>query len=123
MALTAIINEKTVRFSDAGAKIRALMARWQEDQRGSSVVDYTHGAYLQILTMGESAVPYLLEEVESGSGRWFMALKHIAGEVVVPPGARRSLDEVRELWLRWGEKNGYRSNPDGTGKLARKKSA
>jgi hypothetical protein len=66
-----------------------------------------HPAYQQIIGMGEEAIPFILQELQKKTAHWFWALKSITGEDPVPSNQRGRMDQMRDAWLRWGNKQGY----------------
>jgi len=66
-----------------------------------------HPAYQRIIGMGESAVPFILEDLALHGGDWYWALHAITGGSPVPPNVRHTSREVRDIWLRWGRERGY----------------
>ena len=68
-----------------------------------------HPAYLEILSMGEAAVPLLLQRLETQRGRpiWLSLLGLIT---VAPPGlGTETIDDAAEAWIRWGKRSGQMS--------------
>ena len=105
--LDATIAGELFTFPSPREKFAALAEAWLNDQAGKSRIDFSHPAHLQIVGMGQVAIPLLLEEVERRSGNWFAALRHIVGRTPVPPGATGDFEAARSAWLRWGRENGY----------------
>ncbi len=66
-----------------------------------------HPSYLEIVAMGEKAVPLLLRELEKSPNYWFPALTAITGENPIPKEARGRLIEMTEAWLEWGRGKGH----------------
>ena len=90
-------------------RFQQLVSRWSEDTSFmSSMSDMVaHPAYLEIIEMGERAVPLLLLELKNRSGHWFSALSTITGENPIPAESRGRFEEMSEAWLDWGRRNGY----------------
>ena len=65
-----------------------------------------HPAYLEIIEMGEDALPLILRELRDRPGYWFEALKAITKQTPVPPEDRANAKRAREWWLRWGKERG-----------------
>ena len=57
--------------------------------------------------MGESAVPLILERVQSQGGHWFHTLRSITSVNPVNPDDRGNVRAMQAAWLEWGEDNGY----------------
>jgi hypothetical protein len=88
----------------------ALASRWKtEREGGSSVLKMVcHPAYQQIIGMGKSAVPLILEELERETDFWFWALQSIMGWLnPVPKSSMGNLSEMRDAWLKWGYTSRY----------------
>ena len=67
-----------------------------------------HPAYQRILTMGESAVPLILDDLrQRHPARWFHALYEITGENPIPENSRGVFTEMVAAWLEWGKQQGY----------------
>ena len=66
-----------------------------------------HLAHREIVSMGESAVPLILQRMQAQGGHWFYALRAITGANPVKPDDRGKVAEMQESWLEWGEANGY----------------
>jgi hypothetical protein len=111
----ATIDEKTMVFSTAQEKFNALAAEWLDSQSGRSRIDYLHPAHLQIIGMGQAAIPFLLQEIKARSGHWFQAIRAIVGTSPVLPEAKGDFEAVTRAWLRWGVENGYDALEDGQG--------
>ena len=81
-----------------------LRDTWKSDTKFESSASKitSHPAYKLIIAMGPSMIPYIIEEVRSGSRHWYYALRQITG--CTPPNATNlNSDELREIWLRWEE--------------------
>jgi len=105
--ISAIIEDRVVPFATVDAKLDALAKIWRKSNRGKSVINYAHYAYFQIVALGWAAVPFLLREVASGDGTWYVALQYIAGETAESLEMRGNPAAVRNAWLEWGNRNGY----------------
>lgn len=94
---------------DLPEKFQQLANQWLKDTINMSSVAarVAHPAYLQIIGMGEKAVPLLLRELERRPSHWFPALTAITGENPIPEEARGRFKEMKEAWLEWGRKNNY----------------
>ena len=66
-----------------------------------------HPAHQEIVSMGELAVPLILERMESQGGLWFHALHAITNANPVQPPDRGNVEAMQASWLEWGERNGY----------------
>jgi hypothetical protein len=92
-------------------RFRYLTDMWTAETLDmSSVTDITsHPAYMQIIGMGPAVIPLILDELESESNHWYVALSAITGHY--PPIAENdagNLDRLREIWFQWARETGYR---------------
>jgi hypothetical protein len=93
------------------ARFRQLADQWiAETMDMSSIEDMiAHPAYLQIIGMGESAIPLLLYELEREPNHWFSALIAVSGgQNPVGEDEAGDLDKMAEAWMRWARENSYR---------------
>ncbi|MCI0486844.1 MAG: hypothetical protein L0229_09615 [Blastocatellia bacterium] len=90
-------------------EFRALADRWLTETQFISDPSekFLHPAYLGIIGMGRPAIPFLLSEVQSLSGNWFLALRSITKQDPVQPEDAGSMQGMAEAWLRWGRQQGY----------------
>ncbi len=66
-----------------------------------------HAAYIEILEMGDPALPLILHELEKRPRHyWFWALREISQESPVPPGHRGMIEEMAKDWLDWARRKG-----------------
>ena len=89
--------------------VARLLARWRAETAfiSSSTQRNEHPDYLQIIALGEEALPFLLRDLESTrDGHLSKALTAITGVRPVPPGARGKIDAIAEAWLTWARANG-----------------
>lgn len=91
------------------ARFQQLVQRWKRDTLFTSSLTEMciHPAYQQIIGMGRSAVPLLLEELQRSPDHWFWALSAITGEDPVQPGSHGQVTQMTEDWLKWGRENGW----------------
>ena len=66
-----------------------------------------HPAHREIVSMGELAVPLILERMQSQGGHWFHALHDITHADPVKPSDRGNVKAMQASWQEWGERNGY----------------
>jgi hypothetical protein len=83
---------------------KALSQQWHRDTDGASSVHekITHDAYLKIIGMGRTAVPFILEEMKHGSVHWFVALRAIIGHDPFPASCT-NMRMALQAWLDWGK--------------------
>jgi hypothetical protein len=86
-----------------------LAAQWTQAVEGmSSTVEMVkHPAYQQIVSMGQSVVPFLLEDLRQNPIYWLPALRQITQQNPVPPEQRGKIKQMAEAWLTWGKQEGY----------------
>jgi hypothetical protein len=66
-----------------------------------------HPAYVGILSLGEQAIPLLVERLASAGGRpiWLTLLGSLTG---FQPGAgKETVREAAAEWIRWGKRGGH----------------
>jgi hypothetical protein len=90
-------------------RFHSLAADWRASRGHSSKVRdlAVHSAYQQIIGMGRSALPLLLEEMKERPDHWDWALRAITGTDPVPKSAWGKLKEIGAAWYAWGRENGY----------------
>ena len=86
-----------------------LVTEWRREIGGLSSprAITSHPAYQQILKMGETALPFIFQELQENGGWWYPALRTLTGQNPVPEGAKGRPPLSREAWLEWGRRNGY----------------
>lgn len=99
-------NHKTV----IKEKFHKLVNEWRRATRHISSVNKTamHPAYQQIIGMGQSVLPLILEDLKQTRGHWLWALFAITGTDPAHEGA--TFDEAVDAWLKWGAQQGYLAN-------------
>ena len=91
------------------AKFDALVQRWHRERPilSSSAADIIAcPAYLRIVAMGWSAVPFIIERLrEEGNepDHWGAALEAITGEDPVPKDSRGDTVGIARAWLAWDD--------------------
>lgn len=90
-------------------KFTQLATQWIQDIEGmSSTVEMTkHPAYQEIINMGQSVVPLLLEDLRLNPLYWLPALRQITQENPVKPEQKGKIKQMAEAWLNWGKQKGY----------------
>lgn len=87
-----------------------LVKQWKEETFfiSSSTKLFNHPAYVRIMAMGTAGIPLVLGELQKNSGRWFYALKFMAGEKGKDVAAGiNNYEDAKAAWLEWGYKNNY----------------
>jgi hypothetical protein len=93
------------------ARFRRLADRWVADTEDMSMIEdmIVHPAYLEIIGMGPSALPLLLDELEREPNHWFTALMAVSGgQNPVEDAEAGDLDKMTEAWMQWARENSYR---------------
>lgn len=88
-------------------RFQMLTRRWNNETSFiSSLTEITrNSAYLEIVAMGEQAIPLILAELQSNPNHWFLALRLITGED--PAKEYRNFDDAVDAWIQWGRERGY----------------
>lgn len=115
-----LVFEKDDETSLLMERFTQLVENWKQDTEFASTVleMATHPAYQQIIGMGSSAIPFILERLEKKAEHWFWALTAISGDDPISEESRGRVDEMREAWLEWGRKEGYETQGRGRDKRA-----
>lgn len=61
--------------------------------------------YLLIISLGKSAIPFILTDLKQRGDHWFLALRVLAEED--PSNGSEDFNWQREAWLTWGARKGY----------------
>jgi hypothetical protein len=64
-------------------------------------------SYLNIIGMGDPAIPLILEELRHEPDHWFWALEAITLENPVPQQSIGKIQEMAQAWVQWGINKGY----------------
>ena len=90
-------------------KFQDLADRWEEETLFLSRSDlaFAHPLHQEIIGLGKSAVPLILERMRSRGGHWFEALEQITGEDPISPADYGHIAAMQDSWLQWGETCGY----------------
>ena len=82
-----------------------LSTEWKRDTGHLSLVSQivAHSSYQSIIAMGESAIPFILRDLEKEPNHWFSALSAIADEgPEIPVHERGDIRAISEAWIKWG---------------------
>ena len=92
------------------ATFNRLADEWETNRpRGVDLHELVeHPAYQEIISMGEDAVPLILERMQRKPGHWFPALNVITGADPVPVEGMGNLAGMTAAWLQWGREKGFR---------------
>lgn len=89
----------------------ALVDQLDIDCRGDSTHSkcYASPTFNQIVDMGDSAVPLILNAMQRKTQLWIMsALNKIKPDVkIIPKEDRGRIQKMNEHWIEWGKQNGY----------------
>jgi hypothetical protein len=95
---------RTAERASLESEFHVLAHQWKEacGLLSSTSAMVAHPAYAAIIELGQSAVPFLLRDLEKEPAHWFEALKAITGEDPVVPGDWGNIQAMRSAWLAWG---------------------
>ncbi|MGH8141478.1 MAG: hypothetical protein ACREU2_03010 [Steroidobacteraceae bacterium] len=87
-------------------RFRKLARIWREETLYSSVLEekLTHPAYLEIIDLGQSAIPLILSELRSRPSHWFRAIDSIVGHPILPQDFAGGFSDAVAAYLAWGER-------------------
>lgn len=90
-------------------RFEALADQWQEETffLSNSARKNAHPALQEIISMGGSVVPLIMERMQAQGGHWFEALQQITGTDPVSSTDHGNIAAMQNSWLQWGERNGY----------------
>jgi hypothetical protein len=86
-----------------------LADHWHEETAHLSSPSRITGndTYLKIISMGNSVIPLILQDLQDRGGDWYRALRILSGTDPVSPEVRGEVPRMKEAWLRWGRHKGY----------------
>ncbi len=81
----------------------ALANTWERETRNVSCLDekVSHWAYRQIVNMGPSVIPEIIDRMQIFGGFWFPALEELAEWNPIPEEHYGDMKKMREAWVRW----------------------
>lgn len=96
----SIVTAEQVRFDE-------LARRWKDETGFMSnlTMKWAHPAHMEIIAMGQPALPLILAELERESDHWFFALMTLADKDVAV--GEQTVEGARQKWLAWGREQGY----------------
>ena len=103
-------NEIPYIFQTLEKKFGSLSATWKEEVLYSSSVSeiVSNKSYLQIIALGEKALPLIFNEMKKQPDYWFVALSSITGGInPIKPENRGDLAKMTADWIEWASKNEY----------------
>jgi hypothetical protein len=94
--------------ADLRTRFAVLAAEWKRQSRylSNTVQIAMLKPYQQIIGMGPSAVPLILEELERDPDQWFWALEAITGENPTSPDDAGKVRAKAAAWVAWGKREG-----------------
>ena len=101
-------DEVDIRPADR-ERFQELADRWESETvlLSNSDLAAEHPAHREIVSMGEPAVPLILERMQLQGGHWFHALREMTNANPMKPDDRGNVGAMQAAWLEWGERNGY----------------
>src|SRR2546426_12650752 len=84
-------------------RFRRLASEWKEQSRylSNTAQMAMLKPYQQIIGMGWSAVPLILEELQREPDQWFWALEAITDQNPVPPEIAGNVRQMAQAWIEW----------------------
>ena len=106
--ITPSAHIETPKKDTLSKRFLELKERWrQETAFTSSPRDlFLHSAYQKIIGLGPEAVPLVLAELRDEPGLWLWALQAMNRDNPIPDDFKGGIEQVAELWLEWGRRNG-----------------
>lgn len=86
-----------------------LAQTWSRETAHLSSIDKMsrHPSYQEIISMGEPAIPLILNRLQVHPDHWSVALHQISGEDGGSPA--ETFNDAVKNWLQWGRTKGYLS--------------
>jgi len=104
--VSAIIDGRIMQFADHASKFQALAKDWERAMFGESVITHEHLSHFQIIGMGQSALPHVLDRLESGDLKWLYAAKCITGYEADTEEMENDADRIVSAWSEWRKTRG-----------------
>ncbi|MBP0019524.1 MAG: STAS-like domain-containing protein [Cyanobacteria bacterium SBLK] len=104
------ISQRTqIKSEEIRKKFIDLASQWTQEVEGlSSTVEMAkHPLYQEIIEMGETVIPLLLEDLQQNPLYWLSALRQITQGNPILPEQRGKVKQMAEAWLNWGRQKGY----------------
>lgn len=83
-----------------------LSSKWKKETAAYSTTLHItrNDNYLDIIGMGQDAVPLILKDLQESPDHWFVALKAITKENPVRKEHLGNIDKMSQDWIDWGKK-------------------
>lgn len=96
-------------LTEAENKFRHYAAKWKEEIGGdSSLTNITSNMnYLRIISIGDEAIPLILQELQREPAPWFVALRAISEEDSVGRDSPGNFRKIAASWIQWGKDRAY----------------
>jgi hypothetical protein len=102
-------------------QFQTLADRWHRETDGMSnpIQMAMHPDYQGIMVRGRDFLPFILNDLETHGGDWYIALRAICRAYdwqppEIPPDASGNMKRVNDIWIRWGRERVHGSWPPGT---------
>lgn len=84
----------------------AMARRWREETMLYSSISDTmlNHWYLEIIALGNPAIPLIIDELKNNPDYWFAALREITRQDPVRPEHKGNFELMRRDWLQWAER-------------------
>ena len=88
-------------------RFQLLAEKWKEESKYLAFAKDSLQLpnYQAIISMGKTALPHILTDMQQQPNHWFGALKAITGENPVLPEHKGNIQSMTNDWLLWGKKN------------------
>lgn len=98
--------------AQASSKFSGLVAQWRAERGATTSITAMAAcdAYKKIIGMGPDAIPLIIAQMRSESGKpdqWFWALQVLAGVDPVADEDRGDYVKMSQSWMDWAEKEGH----------------
>ena len=110
---------KDLKFSEEDfIKFHNLVDKWKEETLLTSSIDEieSNESYLQIIGMGEKALPFIFQDLKYEPALWFSALEKITGQNPIDMSHRGIIMLMIEDWLKWGREQSIKIHSSDTNK-------
>ena len=86
-----------------------LNQKWKEETRfvSSGTKLFSNAAYQEIITLGKTAIPFIIDDLIKTNSHWFYALNKITDKNPVPNEHMGQIEEMKKDWVDWAKKEGY----------------